>query len=56
MDAVILAVAHTQYRSLTMEEIGAMYAGKHDRKVFSDIKGLFDRKEYENAGYLYWRL
>lgn len=56
MDAVILAVAHTQYQSMTMEEIGAMYAGKHEKKVFSDIKGMFDRKAYENAGYLYWRL
>lgn len=56
MDAVILAVAHTQYRELTMDKIGAMYAGKHKKKVFSDIKGMFDRKEYEEAGYLYWRL
>ncbi len=56
MDAVILAVAHTQYQGLTMNEIGAMYASKHAKKVFSDIKGLFDRKAYEAAGYLYWRL
>ena len=26
------------------------------RKVLLDIKGLLDRKAYENAGYLYWRL
>lgn len=56
MDAVILAVAHTQYQSLTMERIGAMYDPKRRTKVFSDIKGMFDRKTYENAGYLYWRL
>ncbi|MDE7238892.1 MAG: nucleotide sugar dehydrogenase, partial [Lachnospiraceae bacterium] len=56
MDAVILAVAHTQYQELTMDEIGAMYAREHEKKVFSDIKGLFDRKAYEVAGYLYWRL
>lgn len=54
MDAVILAVAHQEFQSMTMEEIGNMYgAGK---KVFLDIKGLFNRKEYENAGYSYWRL
>ena len=56
MDAVILAVAHTQYQELTMDEIGAMYAREHVKKVSSDIKGLFDRKAYEAAGYLYWRL
>ncbi|MCM1537900.1 MAG: nucleotide sugar dehydrogenase [bacterium] len=56
MDAVVLAVAHTQYQELTMKDIGAMYAQKHEKKVFSDIKGMFDRKAYEAAGYLYWRL
>lgn len=54
MDAMILAVAHEEFRSMTMSEMGSLYgAGK---KVFLDIKGLFNRKEYENAGYSYWRL
>ena len=56
MDAVILAVAHEAYRALTMEQIGSMYASENSIRVFSDIKGLFDRKAYEQAGYLYWRL
>lgn len=56
MDAVILAVAHKEYKSLTMEQIGQMYALRHRVKVLSDIKGLLDRKAYEQAGYLYWRL
>lgn len=56
MDAVILAVAHEAYRALTMEQIGSMYASENPVRVFSDIKGLFDRKAYEQAGYLYWRL
>lgn len=54
MDAVILAVAHEEFQSLTMEEIGQFYGT--GKKVFLDLKGLFDRKEYENAGYSYWRL
>lgn len=54
MDAVILAVAHEEFQSLTMEEIGQFYGS--GKKVFLDLKGLFDRKEYENAGYSYWRL
>ncbi len=56
MDAVILAVAHEAYQSLTMEQIAAMYASGNEVKVLSDIKGLLDRKAYEQAGYLYWRL
>ncbi len=55
MDAVILAVAHEQFKELRMETIGALYA-KNTPKVLLDLKGLFDRKAYEAAGYAYWRL
>ena len=54
MDAVVLAVAHTQFRSLTMAETDAMFGP--GRKVLLDLKGLLDRKAYEAAGYIYWRL
>lgn len=55
MDAVILAVAHEQFKTLNMETIGALYA-KNTPKVLLDLKGLLDRKTYEQAGYRYWRL
>lgn len=55
MDAVIIAVAHSQYRNITMEEIEKMYA-PGVKKVLIDVKGILDKNEYENAGYLYWRL
>lgn len=54
MDAVILAVAHTEFSSLTMERIEKFF--EEGKKVLLDLKGLLNRKEYENAGYLYWRL
>ena len=54
MDAVILAVAHTDYTSFSMDKINTFF-GK-GKKVLLDIKGLLDRKEYEAAGYSYWRL
>lgn len=54
MDAVILAVAHTEFQSLTMDDMDAMYG--EGKKVLVDIKGLLNRKEYESAGYSYWRL
>ena len=55
MDAVILAVAHEQFKTLSMETIGTLYA-KNAPKVLLDLKGLLDRKAYEQAGYAYWRL
>ena len=54
MDAVILAVAHEQFKSLSMSDIDALYAD--GKKIMIDIKGLLNREEYEAAGYKYWRL
>ncbi len=55
-DAVILAVAHESYKQLGMDDLSALYADNGKKKVLTDLKGVLDRKEYENAGYLYWRL
>ncbi len=54
MDAVILAVAHKEFEALTVDKINSFY--KDDVKIILDIKGLLERKEYEKAGYTYWRL
>lgn len=55
MDAVIIAVAHEQYRNISMTEIDSMFA-PDIKKVLIDVKGILCKKEYEDAGYLYWRL
>jgi UDP-N-acetyl-D-galactosamine dehydrogenase len=54
MDAVVLAVAHDQFKNLEMAEIEGFFG--EGTKVLFDIKGLLDRKAYEEAGYSYWRL
>ena len=54
MDAVILAVAHSEFSGLSMSDFDRMYCD--GKKVLLDIKGLLDRAEYEAAGYRYWRL
>lgn len=56
-DAVILAVAHDAFRDLTQKDFEKLFkAGDNSTKVLADIKGLLCRKEYEEAGYKYWRL
>ncbi len=63
-DAVILAVAHTEFASLDMKDIDALYEKEglealfigDDKKVLIDVKGILNRDEYEKAGYIYWRL
>ena len=54
MDAVVLAVAHDEFSHFTIADMDKFFG--QGQKVLLDIKGLLNRKEYENAGYLYWRL
>ncbi|MGE9213551.1 nucleotide sugar dehydrogenase [Exiguobacterium aurantiacum] len=56
MDAVILAVAHNEFMKLTDEEISSWFNPLNQNKVLLDIKGVLDRKTYENNEYKYWRL
>lgn len=54
MDAVILAVAHEAFTKLEMRDVDKLF--REGQKALLDIKGLFDKKAYEKAGYVYWRL
>ncbi len=54
MDAVILAVAHEEFLTLKMCDFEKMFG--EGEKVLLDVKGVLERKEYESAGYRYWRL
>lgn len=56
MDAVLIAVSHEQFLSFTKEDINQWFNPSHDKKVLMDIKGLFDKKDFEGEEYLYWRL
>jgi len=57
MDAIIIAVGHDQFLKFTREDFEKMFKdGSNESKVLLDIKGILDRKEYEAAGYKYWRL
>ncbi|WP_320972403.1 nucleotide sugar dehydrogenase [Enterocloster bolteae] len=54
MDAVVLAVAHNAFKELSMSDIDVLYG--EGKKILVDVKGLLNRKKYEEAGYSYWRL
>ena len=54
LDAVILAVAHDVFADLRVEDFDTMYTDGD--KILLDIKGILNRKDYENASYRYWRL
>lgn len=57
MDAVILAVAHNEFMNMTKNDIDKFFTNQDkSQNVLLDIKGILNREEYENAGYLFWRL
>jgi len=58
LDAVVIAVAHNEFKTLKPEDIDKLYkaSSKNDNRVLIDVKGLLDRKEYEKLGYNYFRL
>ncbi len=56
-DCIIIAVAHNEFKQLSLSDIKAMYANKDDsEKVLLDVKALFNLSELNESGMRYWRL
>ena len=56
-NAVVVAVSHDCFKSLTVEDLDKMLIeGENKSKVIVDIKGMLNKKEIESLGYNYWRL
>lgn len=55
-DAVLVAVDHDDFKEYSVEDIKAMYSGKNENKILFDVKGIYDKDEFEKAGFNYWRL
>ncbi len=56
MDAVVLSVAHDEFKNLCRADLGKFFKSTNSKKVLLDIKGILNKSEYEKAGYIYWRL
>ena len=57
LDAVIIAVSHTEFASLSMKQLDQLYKhSPNNEKVIVDVKSILSRKAYEQAGYCYWSL
>lgn len=52
-DAIVAAVAHSEYAGLTVEDFGKKLV---KGGAFIDVKAAFDRSAIEAAGYRLWRL
>ena len=56
MDAVIVAVAHENFKDYKAADIAKFFNASHKTKVFLDIKGIYDMNEFAAPDYDYWRL
>lgn len=57
MDAVVIAVGHEEFLKITQDDMNKIFKDvPNNGKVLLDIKGILDKKEYDVAGYRYWRL
>ncbi|HHX17909.1 MAG TPA: nucleotide sugar dehydrogenase [Clostridium sp.] len=57
VDCVVLAVAHNEFRDLTLDQIDALFGDYNDsEKVIIDVKSVLNKNKAEEKGYIYWRL
>lgn len=57
-DCVIVAVAHNEFRAMSLEDIKKLYKADaaDEEKVLIDIKGLYNIAELNESKIKYWRL
>lgn len=56
-DCIIVAVAHDEFKALSLDELKKMYVDCCDcEKVLLDVKGLYKVEELKASGMRFWRL
>ena len=56
-DCVIVAVAHNEFKKLSLDDIKKLYKASLDsEKVLLDVKGLYSVENLKASGMRYWRL
>lgn len=56
-DCVIVAVAHNEFKAMTLDEIKKLYKNGTDaEKVLIDVKGLYPIEDLRASGLKWWRL
>ena len=56
-DCVIVAVAHNEFRALSLDDIKKLFkTGSDSEKVLIDVKGLYKIEDLKASGIQWWRL
>lgn len=57
VDCVIMAVAHDEFKALSLDMIKSLFKKCDDKeKVLIDVKGLYELSDLKESGMMYWRL
>ena len=57
VDCIIVAVAHNEFRAMSLNEIGSFFKKvPADEKVLIDVKGLYKIEDLKASGMRWWRL
>lgn len=57
VDCIIVAVAHNEFRKLSLNDLKKLYKDVPDReKVLIDVKGIYGIDDLKSSGILWWRL
>lgn len=56
MDGIIVAVAHEMFNDYLPEDWNKYYKKEISNKLFADVKGIYEKKHFEEKGYTYWSL
>ena len=54
VDVVLVCVGHEEFKDFGVEQFDTLFA--NEKKVFFDIKGMYDKNKFTSSGYDYWRL
>ena len=56
-DCVIVAVAHNEFKSMSLNDLRKLFkAGTDEEKVLIDVKGLYKVEDLRSSGMQWWRL
>ena len=60
IDIILIAVAHDTFKKLSLEALKQYYhknpSSSSSIPILVDVKGLFNKEQAKDLGYLYWRL
>ena len=55
-DCIIVAVAHNEFKALSVADIKKLYSNDKTGKVLVDVKGIYKKADLIASGLLWWRL